>query len=122
MMKFKTLLVVASLLIFFTGCATRNSGNLYYWNGSYETSMYKYLNDDQDFSQQISAMEKSAQKIYETNKKAPPGFYAHLGLLYMNQGNMAQADKNFNKEVKNFPESQAYIAFLRSSKSKRKIK
>ena len=65
---------------------------------------------------QIDAMEKSAQKAYSANKQLPPGFYAHLGLLYYGEGDFARAKANFDTEAKLYPESRPYMRWLSEKK------
>ncbi|MBE2985361.1 DUF4810 domain-containing protein [Campylobacter sp. RM9344] len=110
-MRYKILLVALCAFIF-AGCAGDKSSALYYWDGSYTSANYKYLSDEYDLNEQISMLRDSEQRAYEKGLKVPPGFYAHLGLLYSNLGNMPQAKAYFQKEVELFPESKSYIEFL----------
>jgi len=58
-------------------------------------------------------VQNSTQRGY----KVAPGLYAHLGLLYLNNGNLGAANANFDKEVQNFPESREFIDFIKGSKN-----
>lgn len=99
--------------ILFAGCTASDSPrSLYHWDSSYSTAIYEYLNEEGDIGAHIASLENLAQKAYESGQRVPPGLYAHLGLLYSNQGNQTQAKAYFDKEVKEFPESREYIAFL----------
>ena len=42
----------------------------------------------------------------------PPGYQAHLGLLYLNTGRTNQALAAWEQEKKQFPESAPYIDYL----------
>jgi len=56
----------------------------------------------------------------EPDAAVPPGLYAHLGLLYSNIGDDAQARAYFDKEAATFPESRAYIELLLSRNKAKK--
>lgn len=113
--NFTAILLFGGLL---AGCG-EPARSIYYWDGALQTSLYEYLIDEYEPQAQIAKLQDSLQKIYETNSAVPPGLYAHLGLLYSNLGNTAQANAYFGKEVQSFPEAKAYIAFLLSQKDKK---
>ena len=112
---------LASLALFailLAGCG--NAGgprSLYYWDGTYSSSLYSYLNEDGDATEQISRLENLVQNSTQRGYKVAPGLYAHLGLLYLNNGNLGTANANFDKEVQNFPESKEFINFIKGSKN-----
>ncbi len=112
---------LASLALFailLAGCG--NAGgprSLYYWDGTYSSSLYSYLNEDGDATEQISRLENLVQNSTQRGYKVAPGLYAHLGLLYLNNGNLGAANSNFDKEVENFPESREFINFIKGSKN-----
>ena len=112
---------LASLALFailLAGCG--NAGgprSLYYWDGTYSSSLYSYLNEDGDATEQISRLENLVQNSTQRGYKVAPGLYAHLGLLYLNNGNLGAANANFDKEVENFPESREFINFIKGSKN-----
>ena len=112
---------LASLALFailLAGCG--NAGgprSLYYWDGTYSSSLYSYLNEDGDATEQISRLENLVQTSTQRGYKVAPGLYAHLGLLYLNNGNLGAANANFDKEVENFPESKEFINFIKGSKN-----
>lgn len=112
---------LASLALFailLAGCG--NAGgprSLYYWNGTYSKALYTYLNEEGDATEQISRLENLVQISTQKGYKVAPGLYAHLGLLYLNNGNLGAANANFDKEVENFPESREFINFIKGSKN-----
>ena len=112
---------LASLALFailLAGCG--NAGgprSLYYWDGTYNNALYTYLNEGGDTNEQISRLENLVQLSTQKGYKIAPGVYAHLGLLYLNNGNLGIANVNFDKEVQNFPESREYINFIKGSKN-----
>ncbi len=92
-----------------TGCASPPK-TLYQWEG-YQPQVYEYLKGESP-EQQIAAMEKDLQTISAKGSMAPPGFHAHLGMLYSIAGKPDQVVAQFEDEKKLFPESAAYMDFL----------
>ena len=109
--------IFATLLV---GCGGESRKPLYYQDGAYSAAVYEYLNEEGDVRAQIASLEKVLQKAYEKNAAVPPGLYAHLGLLYSNIGDDAQARAYFDKEAATFPESRAYIELLLSRNKAKK--
>ncbi|MDR1462288.1 MAG: DUF4810 domain-containing protein [Azoarcus sp.] len=94
---------------FLSGCAS-GPEPLYHW-GSYEEQIYAHLQGESREAQ-IEAMKRDASKADARGKIAPPGFYAHLGLLYVETGHDAEAISCFEKEKALFPESIVFMDFL----------
>ena len=100
------------LALCFSACVTP----LYYW-GNYEDEVYKFLQNGSPESQ-IAAMERDREKIESgssSGKKgmnAPPGFYAHLGMLYSEAGDDEQAISCFITEKTLFPEAAVFMDFF----------
>jgi hypothetical protein len=64
-------------------------------------------------------MEDDLKKIHAENGQVPPGYNAHLGLLYAKQGNLNEFANRLDAEKAQFPESQSFVDFLlRSFKNK----
>ena len=111
-----TCLALFALLL--AGCNQPDTPrSLYYWDGTYNNALYTYLNEDGDVKEQISHLENLVQLSTQKGYKIAPGLYAHLGLLYLNNGNLGVANANFDKEVQNFPESREYINFIKGSRN-----
>ena len=122
-MRFKTLAnfaLVSAAALLLSGCADDSPRQLYYWAGAYTSSVYKYLTEEGDAGAQIAALEESLQKAYQRAAKVPPGLYAHLGLLYLSQGNGAKFKAYVEKEAELYPESRDYAMFLLNQNSKTK--
>ncbi|MFE1571566.1 DUF4810 domain-containing protein [Comamonas odontotermitis] len=103
---------LALLLAIFalTGCATQKT--LYAWN-DYSPQVYQYLKEGGGSADgQVLALEKGIEQASAQNAKLPPGYYAHLGLLYLNTGHSDQAIAAWNREKELFPESAQYIDYL----------
>lgn len=94
-----------------TGCATKPT-SLYQWEG-YQTNVNAHFRGDKvSPDAQAQLMEADLQKIKATGGVVPPGFQAHLGLLYGNQGRLDQFAQQMQAEKKQFPESEAFMDFL----------
>jgi hypothetical protein len=107
------LLAVALACALTMGCAHRPAP-LYDW-GSYQAQVYEHFKGQGKGPQeQLAAMEEDLQKIRSTDGHVPPGFHAHMGLLYLALGKDDQAVQSWRTEQTLFPESKAYIDFLLS--------
>lgn len=86
------------------GCAAPPT--IYSW-GSYEELVYtSYAAPDALQAQtQVEALEKDYQVARADNKRMPPGWHAHLGMLYFQLGKLDQAQQAFLTEKADFPES-----------------
>ena len=101
-----------------SGCADDSPRQLYYWDGAYTSSVYEYLSEEGNAGAQIAALEESLQKAYQRAAKVPPGLHAHLGLLYLSQGNGAKFKAYVEKEAELYPESRDYAMFLLNQNGK----
>lgn len=106
--------VVVMAVALLTGCATQPK-SLYYW-GDYQPSVYGYFKGDGTGSpeEQIIKLEATSQRAHAEGEALPPGFNAHLGLLYLKAGRVDQAQQAFRTEEAEFPESKPYMDFLLS--------
>lgn len=84
---------------------------MYSW-GNYEEQVYINLNNKSSVESQITVLEKDLEKAESKGKKLPPGFFAHLGMLYSEVRNSARARECFNEEKARFPESTAFMDYL----------
>lgn len=113
-MKFKmnnrTYVVLTCVaLALLTGCASSKK-NMYGWN-DYQPEVYNYFKGS-DAQAQIIVLEKNLEEFKAQNKAVPPGFHAHLGMLYAETGNVDRSSQEFIAEKTLFPESTAYMDFL----------
>lgn len=106
----KTPLLALALLggALLTGCASQNS--LYQWE-SYQPQVYQHFKGAAA-EEQVTALERDLQKIRASGKTPPPGYHAHLGMLYASLGKGDQMAQEFQTEKQLFPESAAYMDFL----------
>ena len=94
------------------GCANKAAPPLYGWQG-FEKNLDTYFRQDRESPDtQAKRMEDDLQKIRAAGQATPPGFMAHLGLLYGKQGDMARFQQHLEVEKQQFPESQTFVDFL----------
>ena len=93
-----------------TACAAPREP-LYYW-GNFPAQQYAYLQGGQGPEEGIQALEKTREEAKAQGKPLPPGFQAHLGLLYGQTGRTDLFEQYLAAEKQQYPESAAYIDFL----------
>lgn len=104
-------LAVAALAALVSACA-QPAKSMYSWQ-SYQPSVYAYLKDDgADYAAQSLAMEKNIETARSADAQLPPGFRAHLGMLYLKMGEGAKGVEQFEGEKAAFPESKPFMDFL----------
>lgn len=110
-MKFYlTILLLSTFTLI--GCSSSDNQSLYYW-GDYQENIYKTLNaTNSDPKEQIITLEKIVTVASSKNSAVPPGLYANLGLLYIQDGRISEAKAYFDKERALYPESATYMLFL----------
>jgi hypothetical protein len=101
-------LILAFCLVL-AGCQTAPK-SLYQWGG-YQSQLYQHFKGESP-NRQIDILEKDLQRINAEGNMPPPGFHAHLGLLYSMVGQESGAIEQFLTEKKLFPESATYMDFL----------
>jgi len=103
----KWLLALLAVPFLISGC---HSPDAYYW-GHYESLVYDmYAKPDKvPPERQAEVMEADLQKAIAANKPVPPGFRAHLGYIYFELGKADLAQREFESEKKQFPESAVFM-------------
>jgi hypothetical protein len=105
------LLAACALAAGLTACAPQQKP-LYNWQ-SYQTQVYAYLKDDgADYAVQAQALEGNIQTARAANQALPPGFHAHLAMLYLKMGDGDKAVEQLQTEKQEFPESTPFMDFL----------
>ena len=99
-------IIFAVVLIYISGCASRPK-QLYSW-GDYEDQVYSYFNGEA-VEKQVVELEKHAEKVRAAGLALPPGYQAHLGLLYSKVGRDDKFAEQLEKERVNFPEVSAFF-------------
>lgn len=90
------------------GCAAAPRP-LYHW-GSFPSRQYQVLlHEGASAQEQIQALEAEAEKARASQAALPPGFRAHLGLMYLEQGDADRARDAWTAEKTAFPESAPYM-------------
>lgn len=105
-------LAIAALAGLLSACAQQAAKPMYSWQ-SYQGSVYTYLKDDgADYATQTLALEKNIETARASNTELPPGFRAHLGMLYMKMGDGDKGVEQMQGEKVAFPESAPFMDFL----------
>ncbi|MDH1056579.1 DUF4810 domain-containing protein [Aquipseudomonas alcaligenes] len=102
-------LLAASGLL--TGCVNQPQ-SLYYWNGYQEQVYARFKGEGSSPQEQVAALEASLQEARAQDRALPPGFHAHLGMLYAELGKLDQVRQQFETEKTLFPESAPYMDLL----------
>lgn len=110
--KASAVMLAAGIL---AGCKTAPA-TIYQW-GSYQPQVYQHFKGESP-NEQISALEQDLQRMNASGKPAPPGFHAHLGMLYSMVGRNDLVASEFEEEKRLFPESTAYMDRLLGTMSK----
>jgi hypothetical protein len=94
-----------------TGCVQAPKP-LYLWESFPRQQYDTLLREGVSPQEQIQAMEAHAQKARASAAALPPGFRAHLGMLYLSAGDPDAARQAWEAEKSAFPESAPYIDSL----------
>lgn len=109
MRSHRILLVLAGAML--AGCAAKPP-TLYQWEG-YQNNIDAYFRTDKlSPDAQTQLMEQDLEKIRMGGGIVPPGYHAHLGLLYAKLGNLNKFAEQLSIEKQQYPESGAFIDFL----------
>jgi hypothetical protein len=114
-MRYINKIVSGAVILLLTGCAAKTPQKIYIWDG-YQDSVYHYYTNETSPQEQIATLQKLVEQSRASNKPAPPGVHAQLGMLYSNTGNANLAMAEFNAEKTQYPESTTYINFLTEKK------
>lgn len=107
MMRRLTLALGVALAL--AGCQ-HQPATIYQWE-SYQPQVYQYFKGESPIAQ-IEVLEKDLLKINAQGKTPPPGYHAHLGVLYSVIGRGDLMAAQFEAEKQLFPESAGYMDFL----------
>lgn len=109
--------VAAFTALNMAGCAQPK--RIYEW-GNYQGLVYDHLKgQSKGPEQQIADLEQGVEKARSVGASLPPGYYAHLGLMYLTIGKGDQAVQAWNTEKTLFPESGQYVDFLLNNMKKK---
>lgn len=93
-----------------SGCVSRPPP-LYFW-GDYQAQIYARFKGERGPQEQILALEEVRETAGAQGKALPPGFRAHLGMLYGETGRTDLFKENLEAEKNQFPESAVLMDFL----------
>jgi hypothetical protein len=105
---------LSASLAMLTACAAPST--LYHW-GEYQEQVHQYFKNESP-EKQLTLFEKDMEVMRSKGMKAPPGYHAHIGMLYSQTGQNGKAIQHFNIEKNSFPESIHYIDFLMNNMKK----
>lgn len=104
-------LAIATVAGLLSACVQQPK-SMYSWE-AYQPTVYAYLQDDgADHAVQAQALEKNVETARASSVELPPGFRAHLGMLYLKMGDGNKALEQLQGEKVAFPESSPFMDFL----------
>lgn len=103
------ILAMLSILLL-SGCATPPKP-LYYW-GDYQSNVYGHLKGEKGPEEQIEMLERTREEAKSKSLPLPPGFQAHLAMLYGQTGRSERLVENLEAEKNQYPESSTFMDFL----------
>lgn len=93
------------------GCAEAPK-RLYHWEG-FQGQLYEHFKADRSSPEdQLRILNAQAQKARASGAVLPPGFRAHLAMIYLRLGRDGEAKQELEAEKASFPESAPYMDFL----------
>ena len=102
-------LLAAVAVALLVGCAHKGPGPLYLWEDFAKLQYEALLRGGAPAADQIAALEAHAQKARAAGAALPPGFRAHLAILKLSVGDLAEARRLLVAEKTAFPESAVYM-------------
>lgn len=105
-------LLAATACVVLTGCASPQKP-LYAWSG-YQPQVYQYLKNDGSSSpeDQLLKLEEAQEKVRASGAALPPGYRAHMAMLYSKTGNNEKTLEQLTAEKQSFPESAGFMDLL----------
>jgi hypothetical protein len=93
------------------GCAPAPA-RLYHWEG-FQGQLYEHFKADSSSpEEQLRILGAQVEKARGSGAALPPGFRAHLAMIYLRLGRDGEAKQELEAEKANFPESAQYMDFL----------
>lgn len=107
----RQMLVAASLSgLVLTGCVSRPQP-IYHW-GNFQAQQYAYFKGEKGPENGIQELLKIQEEAKAKGRPVPPGFKAHIGMLYGLTGRTDLLEQHLLAERQQFPESAVYVDFL----------
>ncbi len=103
----------AATVLLTVGCASNGPKPLYGWEG-YQPQVYAYLKSggNADAVEQLAQLEQAEQNMAQRGQALPPGYRAHMGMLYAKAGDAGKSAAAITAEKTHFPESSSFMDFL----------
>ena len=101
-------LATAVSLAALVGCASPPKP-LYQWDSFVKQQYSTLLREGANPDEQIRVLEMQVEKSRAANTLLPPGFLAHMGMIYLESGNPVRARELWNAEKMAFPEASPYM-------------
>ena len=115
-MRLALILALAALLGL-SGCATKK----YQWN-DYDKALYEAYKDPTKVEALRIRLEETTTSLESRGQKVPPGMYAELGTLYLEEGSVEKAKIYYGKEREAWPESKTLMdALINNLDSRQKV-
>jgi hypothetical protein len=95
-------------------CAAPAAPPLYFWESFADLQYSALQRDGKSPEGQLQIMEAELDKARSLHASLPPGYRAHMGMLYLQAGNTQKARAAWQDEKTAFPESAAYMDRLTS--------
>lgn len=111
----KTFLTLLLLTATLTGCVVAQpTPTGFYW-GNYSRDLYSYRKDPSPAT--LARFKTTLEKIIKeadinSSRRVPPGVYAELGKIYLEEGDKEKALQLFEQEATHFPESSVLMSSL----------
>jgi hypothetical protein len=106
-----TAVIAATLSAGLMGCA-QPPKPLYHWEG-FQRQLYEHFKADSSGpNEQLQLLDAQAEKARSRGVALPPGFRAHLAMVYLKLGRDTEARLQLEAEKASFPESAPYMDFL----------
>lgn len=107
-LRLRSFAVWGATLLTLAGCVNAPKP-LYYWESFPKQQYNVLLREGVSPDEQIRNLEAQAEKARAANAALPPGFRAHLGMLYLGAGNPLRAKELWVAEKAAFPEASPYM-------------
>jgi hypothetical protein len=98
-------LTVFLVALAMAGCANQS---LYSW-GNYEQMLYQSYKDPTKTQELKVALEAHIASADQSSQRVPPGIYAELGTLYLQDGATDKAVAMYKREREAWPESKGLM-------------
>jgi len=109
-------LAILILLLFVSGCATPP---ISYYYGNYSRTLYRSKKDNtpESAAKHIAMLQDIITTSEKKGIKPPPGICCEYAYALAKTDN-PDSERFFQLEVKNYPESERFVAFIRSQINK----